>query len=225
MRQSGRHSMNRRGFLRASALLGMGAGGILSARPSNAWAAEGSDIAAPTGPFGVRPLLGGTYRTRSLGELHPYNSVNVSPGIIQSAHPAGPGVTAQPPVAALDGAPLLANRNLRFRNSYGSFVWICIGFPDAAACGGSSGGHVTQGWWGIGLNQEVQVLTTQSQWVYFMAEADDGAGWGGDSLYACIPKDGSGFSHCTENCLFGDRRIGMRSQFINTATFTINLVG
>ncbi|NTX16384.1 hypothetical protein HUA76_37005 [Myxococcus sp. CA056] len=77
----------------------------------------------------------------------------------------------------MDGETKASNRQVRFRNTSGLFIWLCIAFPTTANCGGSLGGHLTRGWWGIGLNQEVHVLTTQESWVYFMAEADDGAGW------------------------------------------------
>ncbi|MBZ4402381.1 twin-arginine translocation signal domain-containing protein [Myxococcus sp. XM-1-1-1] len=212
MHQSNRPSMNRRSFLRAGAVLGMGAGGVLPVLPSKAWAAEGSDLPAPTGPYGVPPSPGRGYQTRPRIGPNRFNTAYEPPGIIQGVPTASPDLMTQPLLGSLDGETKASNRQVRFRNTYGSFIWICIAFPATAACGGSLGGHLTRGWWGIGLNQEVHVLTTQESWVYFMAEADDGAGWGGDALTACIPGDGSAFDHCKEQCLFGDRRVGMRAR-------------
>ncbi|MFY1825069.1 hypothetical protein ACN47A_04090 [Myxococcus fulvus] len=214
MRQPVNLSMNRRGFLRAGTLLGMGAGGILSARPSDAWANGWSVVPelAPIGAFGARPSAGITAREGPLTELTELNSVNDSPRLIRGS---------QIP-SVQEGALLATERELRFRNSYGSTIWICIAFPDAVACGGASGGHIARGWWGIGLNQEVFVLRTQALTVYYYAEADDGGVWAGDNLSACVPQ--IGFNHCKENCLFGDRRVGMRAKTFGAGNLTVNLV-
>ncbi|MCY1002332.1 DUF1036 domain-containing protein [Myxococcus sp. MISCRS1] len=208
MRQPGRLSMNRRGFLRAGTLLGVGAG-------SGAWA-NGWSVASelsPTGAFGARPSIGVTAREGQLPELTALNSVNDSPGLIRQS---------QPPLVQ-ERALLATERELRFRNSYGSTIWIFIAFPDPVACGGASGGHVARGWWGIGLNQEVFVLRTQASTVYYYAEADDGGLWTQTSgLSACVPQ--IGFNHCTENCLFGDRRLVMRPKTFGSGNLTVNLV-
>ncbi|GEN08240.1 Protein of unknown function [Myxococcus fulvus] len=188
---------------------------MLSARTSDAWANGWSGIpgVAPTGAFGARPVAGITAREGPLTELTDFNSVNDSPGLIHRIETP----SIQEP------ALLATERELRFRNSYGSTIWIFIAFPDAVACGGASGGHVARGWWGIGLNQEVFVLRTQASTVYYYAEADDGGIWTQTSgLSACVPQ--IGFNHCTENCLFGDRRLVLRPKTFGSGNLTVNLV-
>lgn len=217
--------MSRRGFLRAGALLSMGGGGILATRASNAGAFESNGILEidPVGEFGAQPSAGIVHGNRQLVELTEFNSVNESPGLIQRIHSTVPGSMAHSPIANLDGSTKAIDRHLRFRNSYGSVIWICIAFPDSVNCGGHLGEHATRGWWAIGLNQEVYVLKTQSRWVYYFAEAEDGAVWAGEDLSACVLRT-SPFDNCKEHCLFGDRRVGMRGKTFYSDTLIVNLV-
>jgi len=66
---------------------------------------------------------------------------------------------------------------LAFHNNYGQIVSVAIMDYDTDACAGY-GDWATHGWWNLNPGDSQTVLWTTNQYVYFYAEAGDGAWWG-----------------------------------------------
>ncbi|WP_237078621.1 DUF1036 domain-containing protein [Myxococcus xanthus] len=206
-RPSEQFLMNRRWFLRAGTLMGMGAGGLSTAR------ARGLEP-DPTGAWGDAPSREVVLASRQWDRLAGHPGVNASPGLIRTPYDAEPAAAADP------GAGLASSFQLHFRNSYGHRIWICISFYDPARCG-AWGVWGTRGWWTIDNGQSAYVLNTTHRQAYFYAEAANGAFWAGDTHAIHAPQ--TAFDSCLWNQRIGDRYLGMRPVYISGDVYTQNL--
>ncbi|NVJ19863.1 MULTISPECIES: DUF1036 domain-containing protein [Myxococcus] len=206
--------MNRRRFLRAGALLGMGAGNLLTTKAAEAgWAMSGG-VPAPEllNAFGAPTSHEGALHHPRGSELAELNLVNESPGLAPSRQVIYPA----PLEASAQGVAL----QLHFRNSYGPRIRLCISFHSPATCAGR-GDWGTRGWWSFDLNQSVYVLNTGYRLAYYFAEAADGAFWTGSDFSIFAPA--ASFDSCSWNQRIGDRSLGMRTVNLKDDVQTINL--
>lgn len=202
MRKSDKLLMERRNFLRAGALLGVGAGTYLATRSTEALAAERVELpdVDPVGAFGDSPS-----RAVELGRrpsLAYVNTVPESPDVILKSSGV-PQVLPQSPSNTLAAA----TQQLYFRNTRGVRIWICISFPSKVTCAGW-GDWGTRGWWSIDFAQIVHVLNTGPGLAYYYAESESGTTWSGTEYSIYAPQ--TAFDSCSWNHRIGDRELWMR---------------
>ena len=215
MSQPNKEPINRRSILRASALLGLGVGGILTSGVASAGPGVNSDarMPDPVGAYDDPPARSVVLRHQQGTELAGPRSENHSPGVAPKSQfsddpGGGPGTNVV--------------RQLHFRNSYGPRIRLCISHYSPGTCA-NAGLWGTRGWWSIDSGQSVHVLNTESRWAYFFAEAADGAFWAGDLQIIHVPNT-SPFDSCLDSHRIGDRTLGLRGIDLRADVWTVNLV-
>jgi uncharacterized membrane protein len=117
---------------------------------------------------------------------------------------------------------------IHFQNSYSSYVWVAIATYNAS-CGGFGGWEV-KGWWGISPGASSYVANTCNRYLYFYAEASNGAYWAGpydfqvsEGVFDFCPPSGVGIEGATTGMREIDNNIG--SICWPWDSYTLNLVG
>ena len=109
---------------------------------------------------------------------------------------------------------------LRFRNDYGTRLWVCILFHDPGRCG-QYGNWGTRGWWVIEPGNEAYVLDTDNRNAYFYAEAADGGVWAGPYGPVLAPR--RAFDSCLDISNNVDPSVHCRHVRLATSRHTVNL--
>ncbi|MEV4625493.1 hypothetical protein AB0J90_04295 [Micromonospora sp. NPDC049523] len=202
--------INRRTVLRTGALLGLGAGGLLSTGAAEAGTTPSSGLLRtdPTGAYGDAPSPALAARSDQPSGLY----VSESPGITPARTPFDPKARPEQGVNV--------TRRLSFRNSYGPRIQMVIAYYSPVTCS-AWGIWGTRGWWILDSGQTALVLITDVRVAYFFAEAADGAFWAGSDPTMFAP--GFAFDSCIWNQRIGDRHLGLRGVDIRAENYTVNL--
>ncbi|WP_426749158.1 hypothetical protein [Myxococcus sp. Y35] len=201
--------MNRRWFLRAGTLLGLGAGGVLTARTAEAGVSSKGSI--------LTPPPAGTFDERwgAVSEIRGVRKVLSPDEALWAAE--RPPMSPEPVYVSEAG---LASFQVHFYNNFNARIWICISFEDPANCS-AWGGWGTRGWWSVDPGQSVYVLNTTYPEVCFYAETGTGWVWTAEDHHIFAPQ--TAFSSCLWNQRIGDRYLGMRRRGLveGPNTFTL----
>ena len=116
---------------------------------------------------------------------------------------------------------------IAFKNNYSQIVSAAMMEYDTGACGGEGGDWSTHGWWVLDPGQSKNARWTSNQYVFYYAEAVNGARWddaGGPRVYV-YPES---FDDCLGIGRSNGRVVGMRRIDIGWPparpfTYTINL--
>lgn len=153
-------------------------------------------------------------------------TVAVSPSQANAAPPNKMPASGLAPAQAKSGASALAlvDRAVKFRNSYGTTVWVAIMRYDPDSCGGY-GDWQTKGWWQLEPGEVKQAFRTSNRYAYYYAKAADGTEWNGG--YGPVYVYHSAFDSCLNigsTAAYGT--VGMKRTDLDGAglSHTINLI-
>lgn len=119
------------------------------------------------------------------------------------------GATAPTPVQTSGQPAALDHYELHFHNYFRSPVTLAIVYLDASGGCQDYGGWATKGWWTIGRNQDVYVLSTHNRNVGWYAESENrSVTWSGTYTSISVPQ--TAFDSCLNISFPGWRKIGMR---------------
>jgi uncharacterized membrane protein len=111
---------------------------------------------------------------------------------------------------------------VHFHNSYGPRIWVALMFKDDG-CGSEGRPWGTRGWWTIDNGADVHVLNTDNRYIYYYAEADNGAVWTGN--FGPIYVVQQAFSSCVDIGRTDARVVGTREVYMPGDVHTVNLTG
>lgn len=112
---------------------------------------------------------------------------------------------------------------LYFHNQTDEPIWVCTMFLSKDTCG-DAGGWGTRGWWFLNPRDDVYVLDTDNNYVYFYAHSARGLVWAGP--YGNVYVHRTPFDSCLD---IGDnnpdtRVVHMQEIYLDHGDHRVNLV-